>query len=133
MSKSLGLVKFIDTGNIYMGVYDGTSDIFYSRIFTAEECYDKNKDCYNYFSYISDLFHENWTMKEPYNLSPVEIYSDYGRGFWWRGLGDENQKLIDYRSCDPWGASTDYCCNDDIKILHEVPEWAKNFMEEKFN
>lgn len=130
MSRAFGLVKFIDTGNIYMGVYDGTCDVFYAKIFTAEECYDEKTDWYNCFAYIDKLLENDgeWEIKK---LSPVEIYSDYGGGFWWKGFGDESQKLIDFNSCDSYRASTDaYSCSDDIEVFNGAPDWARKFMEE---
>ena len=126
MSKALGLVRFINSGNIYMGVYDGTVDIMYARIFTPKECYNEKDGCYDCFSYMSNLFHEDWRIKEPCDLSPIEIYSDYGRGFWWRGFGDENQRLIASGLCEP------YSSDNNIEIFNEIPDWVNKFMKDYF-
>ena len=130
MSKALGLVRFINSGNIYMGVYNGTIDVMYARIFTPKECYSEKDDCYKCFSYMNNLFHEDWRIKEPCNLSPVEIYSDYGGGFWWRGFGDENQKLITSDSC---GETNPYFSDNNIEIFDGTPDWANKFMKETFH
>ena len=128
MSSALGLVRFTNTSNIYMGIYDGNSDIFYAKIFTPEECYNEKDDCYECFFFFFILYknREAWVIKDSSNLSPIEIYSDYGGGFWWKGMADEESKLIDDHSCAPWD-------NDDIEIFHEVPDWVKKFEKVKFD
>ena len=93
MSRALGLVRFSKTGNIYMGVYNGTCDVFSPRIFKPEDCKDSDGK-YRYLAYYDSL--KNTDVEIPPNdeLDSVEIYSDYGGGFYWSGTGNEDYLMI---------------------------------------
>ena len=125
MSASFALIKFKKTGNIYYGCYEGTSDVILPYICTPEECYDKKLDCYCAITYCRELERHDtdhhWIIFEhPDDLDEVEIYSDYGRGFYWSGTGSEASKMI-IRSLAPW--------DDGTKITDGIPDWAKEFLE----
>jgi hypothetical protein len=57
------------------------------------------------------------------DLDDVEIYSDYGGGFYWSGKGSESIKMVDYDSLNPWETSYD-------DIVDGMPEWADKFLKE---
>lgn len=126
MSKSFALVKFKKSGNIYYGCYDGTCDVMYPSICTPQECYDKEDDCYNPISYCEKLGDtKNWKIRESLtNLDDIEIYSDYGGGFYWDGTGSESEKVI-----VTFLAPFDQCPKD---IKDGQPEWAKNLLHRIF-
>ena len=97
MSASWGLVRFNKTGNIYMGCYEGTSDIFNPCLCTPEECYDEKIDCYCSISYCRELgFNRDaWVFPDGVkDVDNVEIYSDYGGGWYWSGTGSESLKKL---------------------------------------
>lgn len=126
MSASFGLVKFKRTGNIYYGCYEGTSDLIIPFICTPEECYDKETDCYLAITYCRKLDNECKTWKFPDNITDldnIEIYSDYGGGFYWSGTGSESIKTIKDH-LDPWEE-----CYKDMK--NGKPEWVKEFLEQR--
>lgn len=96
MSKSVALVKFKKTGNIYYGYYNGTCDVLSPFLCTPQECYNKEYDCYEAISYCNKLNNpKNWEIwKNLTNLDDVEIYSDYGGGFYWNGTGNESERMV---------------------------------------
>lgn len=91
MSASYGLVKFKKTGNIYYCCYEGTSDIMIPFLCTPEECFDK--DCFCPISYCRRI-DKSWEFPKVDDLDDIEIYSDYGGGFYWNGTGSESAKMI---------------------------------------
>lgn len=131
MSRSWALVKFINTGNIYIGLYDGTTDVLYPYVLPLEKCWDEEHKVYSPFKFIPKIS----TQEINYNkedVSPVEIYSDYGGGFFWEGEGIEgcgfilSQSRCPWGNCypDPWTGDT----SDMIEVCDGAPEWAENFM-----
>lgn len=96
MSSSFALIKFKRTGNIYYGCYNGTSDILIPFIFTPEECYDEKTNCYCAISYGKELGKtREWKFPDNVpDLDEVEIYSDYGYGFYWTGTGSESLRMV---------------------------------------
>lgn len=124
MSASFALVRFNKTGNIYYGCYEGTSDLMLPFICTPEECYDENIDCYCAITYCRNIKGQYTTWLFPNDvadLDDIEIYSDYGGGFYWSGTGSESIKMIkDY--LDPWEQ-----CYENIK--DGQPKWAEEFLK----
>lgn len=124
MSAAFALVKFKKTGNIYYGCYEGSSDIMVPFICTPDECYDEETDCYWAITYCRKLDCQHETWKFPDNvtdLDDIEIYSDYGGGFYWSGTGSESIRMIkDY--LNPWEE-----CYRDMK--DGEPDWVKIFLE----
>lgn len=122
MSRATGLVKFLDTGNIYLGVYKGTSDVFYQRICTPEDCYDRKEKYFAPISYFEELeaLEPNWKQPKDCELRPVEIYTDYGGGFFWEGLGNEKLRFVDWNSCPIYYGELDE--------VDGTPDWAKEFL-----
>ena len=119
MSRSYALIKFKSTGNIYFGCYDGTSDVLIPFICTPEECYDEKVDCYLSISYCRELSskYDSWKFPDDVtDLDDVEIYSDYGGGFYWPGTGSESIKMIKYPLAPDF----------DIE-LDGHPEWVEEF------
>lgn len=126
MSRSFALVKFKSTGNIYYGCYNGTVDVLLPFLCTPQECYDEKIDCYCAITYCMELSRKSDVWRFPddvTDLDDVEIYSDYGGGFYWSGKGSESIKMVDYASQDPWETP----CED---IVDGMPEWAEEFLEE---
>ena len=140
MSRSLALIKFLDTGNIYMGVYNGTVDVLYPYIFPKEKCWDPVSQGYCYLDYVDKNFEMLEAKTEPIVDSTqaldVEIYSDYGGGFFWDGKADENAcKVLDEylnpwgkNYPDPWTGDTSDC----IFITDGKPEWVKEYMKDVY-
>lgn len=127
MSRSFGLVKFKSTGNVYYCMYNGTSDIMNPHLCTASECYDKETDGYWAITYCERLTDQKgWRFPEDVaDLDEIEIYSDYGGGFYWNGTGSESARMIkDY--LNPF---------DEVwpNITDGTPEWVDTFLEELNN
>lgn len=123
MSASFVLVKFKRTGNIYYGCYEGTSDVTIPYLCTPEECYIENEQCYRPISYCRHLGDINdWEFHDSVSdLDQVEIYSDYGGGFYWHGKGSESIKMIK-ENLMPW----DNCYED---VQNGIPKWARDFLD----
>lgn len=124
MSASFGLVRFKKTGNIYYGCYEGTSDLMLPFICTPEECYDEKIDCYCAITHCRNIEgrYATWLFPDDVaDLDDIEIYSDYGGGFYWNGTGSESIKMIkDY--LDPWEQ-----CYKNMK--HGQPKWVEEFLK----
>ena len=74
MSNASAAVRFPD-GTIRYGIYAGTSDLMYPALFEfIDEAWDHNRT--SRMSECGDGIQQ---------VLPVEIYSDYGDGFWWTG------------------------------------------------
>lgn len=138
MSRSMALIKFLDSGNIYMGLYSGTTDIMYPLFAESKECWSDAYGGYAVIDHISSIceaFQE--PIYSPSDISNIEIYSDYGGGFFWEGKGVESCRLIlpEYRFPfgntypDPWTGDT----SDMIEVCDGAPEWAEEFMNKIFN
>ena len=114
-------MKFQRTGNIYMCCYEGTSDILNPFICTPEECYDEKFEWYCSITYCRDLSKgRSWAFPDGVtDLDNVEIYSDYGGGFYWSGTGSESLMMIKD------GINT---FEEEIEETFEVPDWVRNFM-----
>ena len=121
MSASWGLVRFNKTGNVYWCCYEGTSDILNPFICTSEECYDGSLDCYCAISYCRNLSDRtrSWALPEVDDLDSVEIYSDYGAGFYWPGYGSESLKMLG-GYLNPWEE-----CYE--KMVDGRPKWVDEF------
>lgn len=126
MSRSWALVKFINTGNIYIGLYDGTADVLYPYVLPLEKCWNEEHKVYDPFKFIPET-HIRKMGYDKEEISPVEIYSDYGGGFFWQGKGVEKYGFILSQSCYPW---RDYYpdTSDVIEIIDGTPKWAEDFM-----
>jgi len=87
MSRAGGYVRFPE-GTIKAFIYDGTTDTVWPALFdTSREAWDA------YSSTKGDHF-ERWSqIFEPTpigNEEDVEVYSDYGGGFWWHATATRN-------------------------------------------
>ena len=132
MSAAWALIKFKKTGNIYYGCYEGTSDVLIPYICTPEECYNKETDCYCPISYCRELAygHDKWEFSVISNcacnsvedLDEVEIYADYGGGFYWTGEGSETLKMIK-DPLDPWESNPTY--------KDGIPNWAGEILSKE--
>ena len=125
MSAAFALIKFKKTNNIYYGCYEGTVDVMHSFICTPEECYDKKTDAYWPISYcrvLSDYKSKECSIHES-DLDVVEIYADYGGGFYWYGIGSESEKRI-IRGLSPHEEYTQ------VEIKHGRPAWVKEFLQD---
>lgn len=124
MSHAFGLVKFKTTGNIYYCCYDGTSDIMVPFLCTPEECYNKDYDLYDPIEYCQKLSKgKSWYLPDNISdLDAIEIYSDYGGGFYWAGTGSESAKMIE-NYLNPFNDVSWFDIHDGS------PEWVKEFLE----
>lgn len=123
MSRSFTLVKFKKTGNIYYGCYNGTSDILLPFLCTPQECYDETDGYYDPITYCTELSDRN-SWKFPDNvkdLDDIEIYSDYGGGFYWSGTGSESVKMV-YEFLNPFDEVY-------VDIKDGQPEWVEEFLK----
>lgn len=127
MSRAFALVKFKKTGNIYCGCYNGTCDIMLPFLCTPQECYDEKLDCYWAITYCQELSNRYGSWKFPddvTDIDDIEIYSDYGGGFYWPGTGSESIKMID--TClDPYEEL------EWTDIKDGVPEWVEEFFKQQ--
>lgn len=124
MSAGFALVKFKKTGNIYYTCYEGTSDTIVPFLFTPQECYDPNMDCYCAISYSREMCRQRSSWAFPDNvldIDAVEIYANYG-GFYWDETGSESIRMIN-PALDEWG---------ELRLLNEkvgMPQWARDFLD----
>lgn len=123
MSRAFALVKFKKTGNIYYGCYNGTPDILLPFLCTPQECYDETLECYCSIIYCTELSDRNsWEFPDNVkDLDDIEIYSDYGGGFYWSGTGSESVKMV-YEFLNPF---------DEVypDIKNGQPEWVEKFLK----
>lgn len=128
MSRAIGLVKF-PNGNIYISCYDGTSDYMYSPLITKTNLTDNyNGDLFGWNDYvIEDACSETEAAldaaRKDNSEETVEIYSDYGGGFWWSGKASEKHMCITEENS--FWYVTDY--------QDGCPNWAQEFMDEWFH
>lgn len=127
MSKAWALVRFEKTGNIYCGCYNGTVDLMLPMLCTSEECYDKETDCYWAIKYCQDLPYCEKNKNE--DIDDVEIYVDYGKGFYWKGKGNESMKRLAFNSLDPY--NIEYYHGIPVTAnetpIYGKPDWVTNF------
>lgn len=117
--KSIGLVKFKRTGNIYYACYNGTTDIMLPFICTPKECYDEKLGFYCPIECCQQREDVN-LPNDIADLDEIEIYSDYGDGFYWKGIGSESIKMIK-NYLNPF---------DELKdedVTDGKPQWVKDF------
>ena len=122
MSRAVALVKFEKTGNIYWGCYNGISDSMYNQLIPYNET-----ERYPGFDFFETKDIEE---SEITDLDNVEIYSDYGRGFFWSKhcKGSETHKcLVNGRLPFMLIDSED----EDEQIYTEKgqPDWVKDIFE----
>lgn len=127
MSRAIGLVKF-PNNHIYIACYDGTSDFMYSPLITTDELQTKYDD--SVFDW-NDCAMDNYSAakaaliaaENDNSAEDVEIYSDYGGGFWWNGKASEKHMCITEGNWF-W---------DIVDYQDGHPEWAQKFMNEWLN
>ena len=120
MSRAFGLCRFRSTSNIYWCVYDGTSDVMYPWLYTDEEITDNNGGTH-LFSMINSK--RPWKPEQPpTDIDVVDLYSDYGGGFYWCGKGSELNRLIlsELAPLDDWSQD----------VTDGVPSWVSDFLTE---
>ena len=122
MSKEWGLIRFCKTDNIYVGCYYGTVDLMCPAICTLNDCYQKENDCYSPVDYCLFKKINIPDKRDIEDLDYIEIWTRYGGGFYWTGLGSEKYKAI-IEGCDPWGSELlGY-------PIDGKPKWAVDFMK----
>jgi hypothetical protein len=102
MSSGGALVRFPE-GTIYETKYSGTADVLYGCL---------NEDYIGF-----DL------------LWKVEIWTNYGWGFWWYGWSTRGQ--VDWHYCQPYGTE-DYDGYSEIrpvKTYDGVPKWVETYYQ----
>lgn len=103
LSHASGKVKFND-GTVMHYEYDGTSDWVIPKFYnTHEEMWDN----WRKYEYI-----ENHCE---HDIEDVEIYSDYGNGFYWKGKACRKCNMI-IGELSPFNY-------DHIIIVHGQPDW----------
>ena len=116
MSRATALIRFPD-GTVKAAMYCGTSDVLWPRLFDdVEEAWDAYRDA------SSDDWYATFHPPAPLvDGEPVEIYSDYGGGHWWRGTATREYAI---GPLDTW---------DDVPDgeLHDGrPQWVIDFFGE---
>lgn len=115
MSRAIALIRFNKTGNIYYGCYDGTNDIMYNSFTEYQDNFSIfdwcSEHCYDYQKIDKTLIKDE---------DDIEIYSDYGSGFYWDGKGSEEYRVIT-KNFSPW---YDY----DLHYINGKPYWVEEFM-----
>ena len=124
MSKAWGYIRFYKTNNIYVGCYDGTVDMMYPYFCSLVDCYNANKDCYSPISYCLNKNIIDINKEDIDDIDIIDIYTDYGMGFYWTGTGSEKYKII-LDGINPWS-------NDNFPI-DGTPKWVLKFNEEKIS
>lgn len=109
MSSASGAVRFPD-GTVKFTVYHGTSDVMFATLYdTLAEAWDSKSD----------------RFAEPNGpLEDVEIYSDYGYGFWWHGQAARN--AIDPRFLSWWSDDG----KNDLDRFDGTPDWFSETSDE---
>ena len=131
MSRSLALMKFKDTGTILMGIYGGTTDFVYPKMFPCEYFLNIEKQYYSIFEKEDECLNYNHEHIRLEDATDVEIYSDYGGGFYWEGKAVEKYGYILPYYQNPFGVNHPFYFDDVGIIVYDgVPEWAKKFMKE---
>lgn len=91
MSRSLVLVRF-DDGTILHGCYHGNSDFVAQKLISEKEL---GEDYDGSIFKWDDKFGISYTeTSEIHDSEDVEIFSDYGNGFVWKGKASKSQQLI---------------------------------------
>ena len=125
MSSAMAFIKFKKTGNIYCGCYNGTVDIMY-------DCFCEYNPNISIFDYCSEHADDSIDIKRTNkidDLDEIEIYSDYGGGFYWKGTGSEKYKII-VKGLDPWNNNNTPW--DGASITDGMPGWVNNYFMEIF-
>lgn len=105
MSHASGKVKFKDD-KIMHYEYDGTSDWCIPKLYDTHEEMRNNWRKYEY----EEIHCEH-------DLEDIEIYSDYGNGFYWKGKACRKCNMI-IEGLNP------YPCDDSIFITNGKPDWV---------
>ena len=109
MSRAYGVVRFQSDDKLLYYLYDGTSDICVPSL------------CDN----IDDIWKDNgWKKCNCNQDEPVEIYSDYGGGFYWQGRACRHCMCITEK-INPW----EECKLKEI--TDEQPQWISEIWKEK--
>lgn len=77
MSSAWAAVRFPD-GTVRAASYSGTSDILRPRLVDTLRAASALRDA------------PGWELMSEGPIEPVDIYSDYGGGFWWQGQAARN-------------------------------------------
>ena len=121
MSRAIALVRFND-GTILRGCYNGTSDFLSQWLITDEELEEKYDGvCFSWDS-------KNWDNYDDIYIDPdtvedsesVEIFSDYGNGFSWKGEASRNKFVVT--------SPTNLDCVD---WTENIPTWVINYFIDK--
>ena len=105
MSHANGKIRFVSDGAILHYEYDGTSDIALPLLHKTEESVNENWRRGKWETCVCGNPDES-----------VEIYSDYGGGFYWFGRGCRNCSVI---------TSGHSPYEEGRKINNGRPSWAK--------
>ena len=109
MSSALAAVRFPD-GRVRWTIYHGTSDVLSNAL------YDSPAGAWLGPRWFGNGPHGAWEA--------VDIYSDYGGGFWWRGVASKVKIRSEF--CQPHGAE-DQAGNvliSAVDIQAGMPDWA---------
>ena len=121
VSRAIALVRFND-GTILRGCYNGTSDFLSQWLITDEELEEKyDGSCFSWDS-------KNWDNYDDIYINPdtvedsesVEIFSDYGNGFSWKGEASRNKFVVT--------SPTNLDCVD---WTENIPTWVIKYFVDK--
>jgi hypothetical protein len=89
VSRASGYVRFPD-GEIKAFIYDGTVDVVYPALFkTSIEAWGAYRSVKDGNEAWAAVFEPEAVRVE----EEVEVYSDYGSGFWWKATATRNRIL----------------------------------------
>lgn len=120
MSHASGACKFKD-GTIMFCEYDGTSDFMLSKLYKTNQ---ERRDNWRKICETPNCKHK---------IEGVELYSDYGRGFYWKAKACRKCNTIVERyqpyhsvECDYWSEDKN---EDEWAAISGIPEWTKNIWQ----
>ena len=121
VSRAIALVRFND-GTILRGCYNGTSDFLSQWLITDEELEEKyDGSCFNWDSEKWDNYDNEYIDTDTIDdAEDVEIFSDYGGGFSWKGQASRSKLVVT--------SSTNLDCVD---WENHIPKWVKEYFKNK--
>lgn len=134
MGKARGQVKFRDTIKFF--VYNSTEDICKPKLYdTFDEMLDNwrkpyvsievNNITYDKKSWFKKIFRTNKDKNREQSIcnhseEPVELYTDYGGGFYWNGTACRKCNMI-LKGREPFELPVE------DRHIDGIPDWAEDF------
>lgn len=127
MSKQLLLAKFPDE-SIYIGAYESISDWSYDWLVTKEEALQYPWGHHDILQKMEKEYPGNSYTEskgEITNICEVDLCTDYGGGFTWKGKASKEKQVIvsGHSPIDPEVIGN---------YVSKIPEWARVFLEDYY-